>query len=481
MDSLLIFMREKKLNEMIRSNVCLVLLMISLNAVAQKNTVTLTIDQVIGMVKMYHPVVKQGYINIDKSKANITIAQGAFNPVIGNYLTKKNFDNAPYYDYVNPNITIPTWYGVEISAGVEKLSGNRYDPSETLGQSSYIGASIPLLKNLVMDKRRANLQQAKLFNDMAKTEQQSLINTILMDAVAVYFDWVNSYQIYAISQKSLALSGKRLDMVRKAFLNGDYTAMDTVEAQSQLQNFEFQQNESWLKFQNAGLELSAFLWKEDDTPYQLPDNVVPNDGWDNETTMTTFILDEEELLQMAQQAHPDLMIYQNKLSSLEIDKKLKFQELLPKLDFRYNHLSKGYNAFNNGFSMFQNNYQYALKLEMPLLFSQGRGEYKIAKLKIKENQFSQNQKARSIVLKVKSYFNEYQTLQKQIALQRSMMDNVERLLKAEETLFANGESALFIINSRENKVFEAERKLSELKTKYVKTIYALQWSAGLLR
>ena len=144
-------------------------------------------------------------------------------------------------------------------------------------------------------------------------------------------------------------------------------------------------------------------------------------------------------------------------------------------------MSKGYNAFNNGISLFQNNYQYALKLEMPILFSQGRGEYKIAKLKIKENQFMQNQKARTIVLKVKSYFNEYQTLRKQIALQRSMIDNVERLLKAEETLFANGESALFIINSRENKVFEAERKLSELKTKYVKTIYALQWSAGLLR
>lgn len=481
MDFLLIFMQEKKLNKMRRSNFCLFLLLISLHALAQKDTVTLQVEQVLGMVKLYHPIVKQGYINIDKSKANITISQGAFNPILGNYMTKKIVDNAQYYDYINPTIVIPTWYGVEISAGTETLSGNRYDPSESLGQSSYIGASIPLLKNLVMDKRRANLQQAKLFNDMAKTEQQSLINTILMDAASAYWDWVNSYQIYLISQKSLALSSKRLDMVRKAFMNGDYTAMDTVEAQSQLQNFEFQKNESWLKYQLASIELSAFLWQEDDTPYQLPAYVVPDYGWDKEDNIMTFILDEEELLQLAQQAHPDLVIYQTKLNSLEIDKKLKFQELLPKLDFRYNHLSKGYNAFNNGISLFQNNYQYALKLEMPILFSQGRGEYKIAKLKIKENQFMQNQKARTIVLKVKSYFNEYQTLRKQIALQRSMIDNVERLLKAEETLFANGESALFIINSRENKVFEAERKLSELKTKYVKTIYALQWSAGLLR
>jgi outer membrane protein TolC len=54
-------------------------------------------------------------------------------------------------------------------------------------------------------------------------------------------------------------------------------------------------------------------------------------------------------------------------------------------------------------------------------------------------------------------------------------------LKAEETLFRNGESSLFLINSRENKVLETERKLIELKAKYYKTIYALQWSTGLLR
>jgi outer membrane protein TolC len=62
-----------------------------------------------------------------------------------------------------------------------------------------------------------------------------------------------------------------------------------------------------------------------------------------------------------------------------------------------------------------------------------------------------------------------------------MLTNFEKLLKAEETLFRNGESSLFLINTRENKVLETERKLIELKAKYYKTIYALQWSTGLLR
>jgi hypothetical protein len=44
----------------------------------------------------------------------------------------------------------------------------------------------------------------------------------------------------------------------------------------------------------------------------------------------------------------------------------------------------------------------------------------------------------------------------------------------------NGESSLFLVNSRESKALEAYLKLVELKTKYFKTIYALQWSTGVI-
>jgi len=43
-----------------------------------------------------------------------------------------------------------------------------------------------------------------------------------------------------------------------------------------------------------------------------------------------------------------------------------------------------------------------------------------------------------------------------------------------------GNLPFFLINSRENKALEALEKLIELKTKFAKTVYALQGSAGLL-
>lgn len=448
---------------------------------AQEDTSTLNVEQVLEIVRQHHPTVKQANINIAKTEAGISIARGAFNPIISNIISNKTLSDTTYYDYLHPNITIPTWFGIEVTAGLENLVGDRLNPSQTVGQSSYIGVSIPLLKNLLMDKRRAYLQQSKLFKEMAFTEQQALVNTILMEAALQYWEWVKAYQYYQIVDQNLTLSRQRFELVKKTFQNGERPAIDTLEAMSQYQSFEFLKNESWLKFQNEGLALSVFLWQADNVPYQLPERIIPQQGWENETNIQKFTLDLSQLLEYARKFHPELQLYNQKLTALDIDQKLKFQDLLPSLDFSYNHLSKGYNAFASDGLLFQNNYQYGLKLEMPIPFSQGRGEYKLAKLRIQETVMAQSQNTLTIDLKIRNYYNEYLTLKNQIQLQRNMLTNFEELLAAEEALFQNGESSLFLINSRENKVLENQRKLIELKTNYLKAIYALQWSSGLLR
>ncbi len=448
---------------------------------AQNDTITLNVEEVLALVRQHHPAVKQADIAVKKSDADIMIARGAFNPIVGASLAHKTFGDVTYYESVAPSVTIPTWFGIEVSAGLENLSGNRLNASETVGQTGYIGVNVPLLKNLLIDKRRAYLQQSKLYRDMSVNEQKAVINTILMDAAAQFWLWVNAYRVHQVLSENLELSRQRFEMIKKTFKNGERPAIDTLEAMTQLQTLEFQRNEAWLSFQKERLELSVFLWQANGSPYLLPEKVMPHNGWDNETNIQNFNLNLDELLKKAQQFNPELKLYNQKISSLSIDQKLKFQELLPKLDFKYNHLSKGYNPLATDGFLFQNNFQYGLKLEMPLLFSQGRGEYKKAKLKIEETEWAQNQKSIQIAAKIKYYHNEFLTLKSQVSLQRAILTNFEKLLKAEVALFKNGEGSLFLINSRENKVLEAERKLIEVKTKYHKTIYSLQWATGLLQ
>ncbi len=335
----------------------------------------------------------------------------------------------------------------------------------------------------MLDKRRVIVQQAKLFNAMAIIEQQVVINNLLMDAIEKYWIWVKAYQTYKVIKNNVASNEKRVEFVKKSFVNGERPSIDTVEAITQLQSFQLLQNDQWLQFQQAGLELSTFLWDKNNAPYNLQESVVPQDGWDNEINITKFNIILSDLLQLAEKNHPELRMYIYKLDVLNIEKKLKYQELLPKLDLKYNLLGKGYNiAKTIGEStLLQNNFQYGLKFEMPILIRKERGEYKKAALKIEETKLDVKQKQLFIQVKIKNYYNEFVTLRNQVALQSSNYNNNIKLVKAEETRFLNGESSLFLINVREVKALESLEKLISLKTKYFKTIYALQWSAGLLQ
>ena len=131
---------------------------------AQELSKTLRAQQGFELGRTFHPVVDLWKIKIEKAKADILNARANFDPTLNTYVAEKTFNGVNYYNNFSPELKIPTWYGVDVFAGIDDLTGNRTDPSQTLGQSSYIGVNIPLVKNLVMDKRRAFLKQAKIFN-----------------------------------------------------------------------------------------------------------------------------------------------------------------------------------------------------------------------------------------------------------------------------------------------------------------------------
>ncbi len=430
------------------------------------------------IVQNYHPVVKQTLIEIKQSNASLTIAQGAFDPVLQHYSTQKTLDGKNYLDYHAPSLSIPTWYGIEFSAGIENIQGSRLDPSQTVGQTSYLGVQIPLAKNLLLDKRRAALQQAKILQKMAFQDQRSELNNLLRDAMESYIAWVRSYQVMQLVQANYVNASKRFDMVRKSLEFGDRPAVDTLEALTQKQTFENLLAAKSMEYLNAKLSLSAYLWNAKTRPVDLADDVFPAPN-EEIRLLENADLNLESLLEKAMQNHPELNNYRNKLDVLGIEKKLKFQSLLPKLDVSYNHLSKGGPSLY-GATFLENNYKYGVKFELPLRLSEGRGAYQAAKLKLENEQLNLNQKQVQVEIKIRNYYNQFETLKKQIRTQESALTNYQSLVNAEEKRFENGESSLFLINSREMKSLEAAEKLADLKAYLQKTTFALQASAGIL-
>ena len=466
---------------LLKYTILFTILSVTISVKGQDSLKTLSAKQLMEIVKQFHPVAKQADIFIEKAKADVTIAKGMFDPVLKNESAQKTFDGNDYYYYNRPELSIPTWFGVEVSAGIEYLSGNRTDPIETKGETSYFGISVPLAKNLIMDKRRATLQTAKIFREASAIEKRNTLNNLLLDAMKTYWNWVQQYQVYKILTDAVKVNEKRVALVITAFQLGERPAIDTTEALTQLQNFEMLKSQALLDYQNTGLELSVYMWTVNNQPYNLPLNAIPGDDLQTSNITGAPIPELNSLLDAARKNHPELVIYNYRLDVLGVEKKLKFQELLPTINFRYNQLGKGYDVLKTATGpLFENNFQYGLSLGIPLRLSQGRGEYRKAKLKITETQLQQNQKQWQVENKVKSYYNELVTLKLQIALQEKAYNNFMILQRGEETRFQAGESSLFLINARENKTLEALQKLQELKAKYYKTENALQWAAGIL-
>ncbi len=441
----------------------------------------LSAQQVVEIVKKYHPVARQAGILIEKTKADITIARGGFDPVFYDGLAQKTFDGVDYYQYNRAEISIPTWFGVEVYAGLENLSGSRTDPTETSGETSYFGVSIPIAKNLLMDKRRAALQTAKIFRQASEVERKNILNNLLLDAMKSYWYWMQYYQVHLILADAVLVNEKRFELVKTGYQLGDRPAIDTTEALAQLQNFQVLRENAWMQFQNAGLDLSVFLWRQNDQPFHLPADALPADESLilNITEYPLPVLNE--LLDEARKNHPQLLLYDFKLDALAIDRKLKFQQLLPLVNFRYNQLGKGYDILKTATGpLFENNFQYGFTFGIPLRLSEGRGEYRKAKLKIIETKLEQTLKQAQVENKVKSYFNQLMSLKNQVTVQEKAYRNYGVLQRGEETRFRAGESSLFLINARENKTLEALQKLQELRAKYLITVNELQWAVGLL-
>ncbi|MDZ4810908.1 MAG: TolC family protein [Bacteroidota bacterium] len=457
------------------------LLCMTVMGFSQQPEKILSAQQVMEIVQRFHPVAKQADIFIEKAKADVTIAKGGFDPMLQNELAKKTFDGTDYFYYNRPELNIPTWFGVEVRAGTEYLSGSRTDPMDTRGETSYLGMNVPLAKNLLMDKRRAALQTAKIFRDASEVEKRNILNNLLLDAIKSYWNWAQQYQVFQILSNAVIVNEKRVQLVKTTFQLGDRPAIDTTEALTQLQSFELMKSQAWLDFQNAGLDLSLYLWTAQTNPYYLPETISPADNLQTINLNNVVLPELNSLLDAALKNHPELLIYNYKLDVLDVEKKLKFQELLPKIDFRYNQLGRGYNVLKTATApLFENNFQYGISMGIPLRLSAGRGEYRKAKLTITETQLQQSQKQLQVENKVKSYFNELVTLKSQVSLQEKAYSNFLALQRGEEIRFQAGESSLFLINARENKTLEALQKLQELKAKYFKTQNALQWAAGLL-
>lgn len=435
-------------------------------------------------IRFFHPVAKQIDLLETYAKANLQKAFGNFDPKLYATYDDKFFDKKNYWRQFEGGVKIPTrLLGLEIKGGFSFNDGTFLNPENKLPKQgqAVLGISLPVLQGLFIDQARASLQQAKIFLQITTYEQILQMNDLLYEASLAYWEWAYAYENYQLLDAAVNNSRQKFEAVKNTFQAGDYAGIDTLEAFIQVQNFQLARQEASIAYQHAQLSVGTYLWNEDNFPIILTQEIVP----ENLTTINPLLepqIDSVEININRLKDHPILQQYQFKLAQLEVDRRLKVEKFKPKLDINYNVLTPE-SAFGespiNSMKVGQN-YKWGVSLGFPLFLRKARGDLQATQIKIQQTNLQQEQKRLQLENKIRAYFNEINILKAQMEEFENMINNYQRMLNGETSKFEAGESSLFLLNSREMKLIEAQQKQLKLKFKYVKAKMTLAWVEGVL-
>ncbi len=428
---------------------------------AQNDSLKIGQEDFLFYLLKYHPLSKQADLILKRGQAEYLSAKGGFDPKLSAQAEQKQFDGKNYYQLMGGALSLPTKYGVEFKAGYDQNLGIRLNPENSLPDQGlgYAGISIPLGNGLFYDQRRANLAQAEIKIESTQAQANHWLNELVFQGLKAYWDWVAAYHQVQVYQRALGLAQARFEGVKSSHFLGDLPAIDTVEAKVQVQARSLALEEAKINFQKSRLELSSFLWFQDEEPIQVsPIAQAPEILSLSQDSQSRFNPRKGE--QPNLKAHPELLKASLQIKNLQVEERLKKENLKPELDINYNFLGSQGVIFDA-----PNNYKFGISFSYPLFLRKARGDLEIARLKVQESEFQFNQKSWSLENKVSSVLLEIDNLENQVELFENAVENYRRLLRAERTKFKAGESSLFLVNSRENALVQAEIKLITLQKK----------------
>lgn len=427
----------------------------------------LSLNEYLGFVKSFHPIAKLANLNLTAAQAKLLKSRGAFDPKIEVDWDTKNFKSSEYYDILNSSFKIPTWFGVEFKAGFEKNEGEFLNAQNFVPDNGLYaaGVTVPIGQGLFINQRMAELRQAKLLQNLTQAELDIQVNQLLFDAVNTYFDWYLAFREVEVFKDFRVNAQTRFEGIKKRALAGDIPTIDTLEAKIIVQNRTLSLEQANLDYTKARLALSNFLWLEGNLPLELAPDVNPQqlDNFAIDEVLGTNLL---ELENFDLETHPKLQALNLKIEQLDVDRRLKAEMLKPQLDLKYNFITEQVGDFQN---FNTNNYKAGLYFKLPLFLRKERGDLQLAKVKLNQAELDLNFERLQLKNKIEATQASILSYNRQLLTYSEIVVNYQSLLKGEERKFSFGESSVFLINSRENKLIDAKLKQISAVGKLLKT------------
>lgn len=432
----------------------------------EKDSLNLGFQEYLAIVKKFHPLVKQAGLVVDEGDFKLMKARGAFDPKIEADFSEKNYKSTEYYNVFSSAFKIPTYYGITLNAKYEENSGEYLNPQNKTPENGLYaaGVSLDVTNGILLSKRMSALKQAKIYREQSRIKRDLMAAEILYDASTAYFEWYASYQKLQLYEKFLDNAEFRLRSVKTQFRAGDKPAVDTLEANITLGKREIELEQARLDYIKASLQLSNYLWTQNNVPLEITSQVAPGDSLFEEVNgmwLKNEIKASEDIAE-----NPKIRVLEYDVEMNQVEKRLMVNKLLPNLDLSYNFISSQPEEWQ---SLNTENYKFGFKLSLPLFLRKERGDLQLAKLELENSRYELANANQEIRNKLRSLQNEINSYRNQRSKINILVKDYNSLVTAERRKFELGDSSLFLVNSRENSFISAKLKEIEIIVKYLKS------------
>lgn len=433
---------------------------------------TLYLEKYLELVIANHPLIQKANINDEISAAYLLKGKGALDPKVYSDYNRKRFDDKDYFTVWQSEIKIPTTLPIDLSVGYERNEGSFLN-NENLVPSNglvYGTLNLSLLRGLLFDEQRYNIQSAEIKGLKSQIEKEILTREVIYQAIVSYIGWVARSNTLDVNENFLELIRERHQNIVELFVNGDSPAIDTIESRLNIISAEKRLLESRSRLVKSVQSLSLFIWDGGGQPLQINSNI-------QSMRLVGLV---EYLRKLSIMVNPNFISdpliakIDNEIKSLELDTKLEKENLKPQLDLKYNTiLNLGKAAFDPTFTF--NDYKYGVAFKYPIINRKSKGQLRLNQALSSQNEMDRVQYLGQLNNKFIALISQEEIQEDLLFVNIEKLTNSQLLFEAENLKFELGESSVFLLNKRELKLLEAQTDLIKSYTSLGKVFSELYY------
>lgn len=388
------------------------------------------------------------------ASADLLTAEGGFDPS----LRARGFATpwGPYrYEHVDVVAEQPTAiWGAKLFTGWRYARGDVPVYYGELSTNDYgevrAGASVPVLRDGPIDRRRAALRRAEIGAALAPLTVAERKLEIVRLASMRYWDWVASGRKLRVARDLLSLAVVRDAQIRARVERGDLPAIEQADNERAIQQRAAQLATAQRGLENAAIELSLFLRDEGGAPVYadarrlpdaLPEPVVPDtvQGAADERLAVERRPEPRRFSLLADQARVDLALAENQ-RKLGLDLTVAGAKDLGPGDPK----------------LARPELDVILLVDVPILNRVQNGRARAAEATLARNALQSSFARDRVIADVRDAKSAMDLARQRLTATRREVGVARELVALERERFELGEGTLFMVNLREQAAAEAE-------------------------